>query len=565
MIVVLEGLGRGLEEAFSMFWATLWALVLGFGLSGAVQAFVSRARMEAALGDHRPRTIAKASFFGVISSSCSYAASALAKSLFARGADFTASMVFMIASTNLVVELGLMMWLLMGWQFALAEFVGGAVMIAMLAVVLPRAIPPAWLGQAREALGSGDIVDEAHESHESADADRALSDRTWKQRITTRAGWSDAAGYTVSDLTMLRKELVGGFLIAGFLAALVPNGVWAGLFLTGHGFASTIENVVIGPALAIVSFVCSVGNVPLAAALWKGGISFGGVISFVFADLVTLPLLLIYRKYYRTPITLLLLAAFWFTMSVAGLVTEFLFKWMGLVPKAHPQAIVPMGIRLDYTSVLDVVAILGFGYLYWLYRNAERFGGGGGYAKDLVCGMQVQKAMAPARATVGGVAYYFCSDGCRDRFVAKPQRYLSDTGAAEDSPHSGVRVELGRKGTSMSGGPARPEAASEAIDPVCGMTVSVASAAAHAPYAGAEYHFCNPGCRDRFVAEPLRYLDLARDPVCGMDVEVASAPAEATVGGVGYVFCNPGCRDRFVAAPREFVAQAPSGSGGIGG
>ena len=304
------GVWHGLDEAFFMFWETLWALVLGFVLSGAVQAFVSRTEMREALGEHRPKELGRASFFGVISSSCSYASSALAKSLFARGADFTASMVFMVASTNLVVELGIVLWLLIGWQFALAEFVGGAIMIVLIGLVLPRVIPRAGSSDARDRLNAGDEDSHGagssheHAGHDAATAEVAGADEPLRRRLRSRRGWGDAAGYTVSDLTMLRKELVIGFVVAGYLAALVPDGFWRSLFLTGHGFWSSLENVVLGPFLAIISFVCSVGNVPLAAALWQGGISFGGVVSFVFADLITLPLLSIYRKYYGTAITL---------------------------------------------------------------------------------------------------------------------------------------------------------------------------------------------------------------------------------------------------------------------
>jgi uncharacterized membrane protein YraQ (UPF0718 family) len=262
-MTVLTAVWDGLSEGFFMFWQTLWALVLGFALSGAVQAFVSRTQMRAALGDHRPKTLAKASFFGTVSSSCSYAASALAKSLFARGADFTSSIVFMIASTNLVVELGIVLWLLIGWQFALAEFVGGAIMIVLLAVILPRVIPDAVAGDARDRLNSraapaadgvaAPAQSHEHDGHEVGDQEPV--EPFW-QRIRSRRGWSDAAGYTISDVTMLRKELIIGFLVAGFLATLVPSAVWQSVFISGHGFLSSLENVVIAPLIAIISFVC---------------------------------------------------------------------------------------------------------------------------------------------------------------------------------------------------------------------------------------------------------------------------------------------------------------------
>ena len=223
---------------------------------------------------------------------------------------------------------------------------------------------------------------------------------------------------------MLRKELFIGFGVAGFLAALVPDSFWRSLFLTGHGFASSLENVVLGPFLAIISFVCSVGNVPLAAALWKGGISFGGVVSFVFADLITLPLLSIYRKYYGTALTLRLLGAFWAVMSVGGLATEYLFRALSLASPTRPRVVAQTGFSFDYTSALNVVALLGFAGIYWTYRHRERFGAGVGYAKDPVCGMQVEIAHAPATARHHGDTIYFCSDHCEHRFTAEnPKRY----------------------------------------------------------------------------------------------------------------------------------------------
>ncbi len=422
---VLNAIGQSLDEAFSMFWDTLWALVLGFGLSGAVQAFVSSGQMRRALGDHWPATVGKAGFLGMVSSSCSYAAATLAKSLFARGADFTSSMVFMFASTNLVVELGIVLWLLLGWQFALAEFVGGAIMIVLLVLVLPLVIPRRQIENVRVRLNSGQSETDGHAHH----GQQGEQQRPLAERIRSRAGWSDVAGYTISDLTMLRKELLIGFLVAGFATVLVPTGVWQSLFLTGHGVASSLENVALGPLLAILAFVCSIGNVPLAAALWVGGISFGGVISFVFADLITLPLLLIYRKYYGTPFTLRLLAVFWAVMSAAGLATEYLFRALGLVPAGHPQVIVMKGVAWDYTTILNIIALVIFGVLYWLYRNRERFGGGTGYAKDPVCGMQVETAAAPATAVHDGQRFYFCSDHCQARFTE-----AADSAASQRRP-----------------------------------------------------------------------------------------------------------------------------------
>ena len=427
MTGVLGIIGRSLADGAGMFTETLWALVLGFGLSGAVQAFVSRAGMRRALGDHRPATIAKAGFFGAISSSCSYAASALAKTLFVRGADFTAAQAFMFASTNLVVELGIVLWLLIGWQFAAAEFAGGTIMIALLAIVLPRVVRPARQEQARARLaGPAGPQGPGSELRAGADGDDVPGSRSG---AGTLAGWADAAGYTISDLTMLRKELLVGFVVAGFADVAVPVSFWQSLFLTGHGFWSDLENVLLGPFLAIISFVCSIGNVPLAAALWAGGISFGGTIAFVFADLITLPLLLIYRKFYGTALTVRLLAVFWATMSAAGLITEYLFKAAGIAPvpgRAGARVMIGRDVwTWNYTTVLDIAAVGAFTVLYLLYRNRERFGAGDGYAKDPVCGMQVQVADAPARASHEGRTYFFCSDHCGHRFSSDPAKFTA--------------------------------------------------------------------------------------------------------------------------------------------
>jgi uncharacterized membrane protein YraQ (UPF0718 family)/YHS domain-containing protein len=435
----MSDIGNSLTEAWWMFFDTFWALVLGFTLSGAVQAFVSRAAMQRSLGDHRPRTVAKASFFGMASSSCSYAASALAKSLFARGADFTAAQAFMFASTNLVFELGIVLWLLIGWEFAAAEFVGGAIMIAMLALLLPRTVSAADVESARARLNdSRHDMPDAHAGH-GQPTEQAAS---WRERVRTRAGWSDASGYTISDLTMLRKEIVAGFVIAGFASVVVPTSVWRAVFVSGYGFWSSLENVIVGPFIAIISFVCSVGNVPLAAALWQGGISFGGVVSFVFADLIAFPLLVIYRKYYGTPLTLRLLGVFWATMSAAGLVTEYLFRAIGQVPAGRPVRIATAHFGANYTTVLNVVALVGFAAVYWLYRTRSSQADGDAsspYAKDVVCGMQVEKSQSPAMASHGGTTYYFCSDRCQQRFSAEPNDFSSTGSTSAGRPGRPVR------------------------------------------------------------------------------------------------------------------------------
>jgi uncharacterized protein len=409
---------NSLREAFFMFWETLWALVLGFGLSGAVQAFVSKEQMQRVMGDHRPAAVGRATFFGTVSSSCSYAATAMAKSLYEKGADFITAMVFMFASTNLVLELGVVLLILLGWQFAVAEYVGGVVMIVLLVilggVVLTRRVTDSTRERVRHAAGGG----HDHEAMAGVSEERQeqLEHMPWRRKLTSKAAWSDAAAYTMADINMLRRELVIGYVVAGFLAVVVPMEVWHDLFLTGHGFWTTLQNVVLGPFIAFISFVCSIGNVPMAAALWEGGISFGGVISFIFADLIALPLVLIYRKYYGTRLAIRLTLTFWAVMSLAGLMVEGLFWLFDAVPENRPTEIVATHFQWNYTTFLNLFFLGVFAVLFWLCRNRERFGGGVEYATDPTCGMQLRRSDAPASTIVDGERFYFCSDGCRARF-----------------------------------------------------------------------------------------------------------------------------------------------------
>jgi uncharacterized membrane protein YraQ (UPF0718 family)/YHS domain-containing protein len=399
-----EKLIHGIGEGWWMFFDTFWALVFGFTLSGAIQTFISRARMRESLGGHRSKEVARASFFGVVSSSCSYAASALAKSIFNKGADFTTSMIFMFASTNLVIELGFVLWILMGWQFAVAQFVGGIIMILLLAFTIPRMIPRQLIEKAQEVSFDS--------SMRNSDGEEPIG-----VRIRQRAQWRSAAGYTVGDFTMMRVELVVGFLIAGLAAYLVPQSFWNSLFLHGHGFLAIIENAIIGPFIAIISFVCSVGNVPLAAALWASGISFGGTISFIFADLISLPLIVIYRKYYGGALTLRLVALFWAVMALSGLLTQGIFNLLGLTPHHMTMVMATKHWGANATTILNGAALILLGVVMWLHWSKSE--ASTEFAQDPICGMQVRISDAPAHTQVDGVDYYFCMPGCKEKFLQR--------------------------------------------------------------------------------------------------------------------------------------------------
>jgi uncharacterized protein len=356
-------IGTALGMAFVMGWEILWPLVLGFALSGIVQAVVTKGEMSRLLPDSSVRTILIASGLGAASSSCSYVAIALARSLFRKGADFIAAMAFEFASTNLVLELGVILWVLMGWQFTLAEFIGGPVMIVLLVLLLRRAMTPALLAQARAQAERG--IAGRMEGH--AAMDMSLSGGSILSRALSQRGFTAISHFYVMDWASIWTEIVGGLLIAGALAAWVPHAFWTGLFLSHDPVWSKVVGPLIGPIVAVISFVCSVGNVPLAAVLWSGGISFGGVVAFLFADLIVLPILNIYRKYYGLRMTMLLFVLFYAAMAGAGYVVELAFGVLGLVPGERRTQILQLGVSWNYTTVLNIVALVVSAVLVWRF------------------------------------------------------------------------------------------------------------------------------------------------------------------------------------------------------
>jgi uncharacterized protein len=351
---MLAAIGHALMMAFTMAWEILWALILGFWLSATVQAVVSKEEMSRLLPDDSPRTIAVACGLGAASSSCSYAAVALARSMFRKGANFTAAMAFQFASTNLVLELGILLAVLMGWQFTLAEFVGGPLMIVIVVLLFKAFLTPKIVEAARHQADKG--LQGRMEGH--AAMDMSLHEGTMWQRMTSANGRTAVSHFFVMDWVSLWMDIGGGLLIAGALAAWVPQHFWQGFFLQGHPVLAKLWGPVVGPIVAILSFVCSVGNVPLAAVLWNGGISFGGVVAFLFADLIVLPILNIYRKYYGLKISLGLLAIFYASMAGAALVVEFLFGLLHLVPQERKAQIAEESIRWNYTTILNIIFLV---------------------------------------------------------------------------------------------------------------------------------------------------------------------------------------------------------------
>jgi uncharacterized membrane protein YraQ (UPF0718 family)/YHS domain-containing protein len=393
---------EGLKNAFLMAWEVWWALVFGFAISAVVQAWVPRERIERAFGGSGPRPVALATGLGAASSSCSYAAIAIAKSLFQKGASAASALAFQFASTNLVIELGIVLWVLIGWQFTLAEFVGGLVLIVVMSLLLRLFVSSRLEEQAREHARDAD----AGHQHTPASTELPL-----RRRLGSLEAWSDVAHNFRNDWGMLWKEITVGFLLAGFIG-LLPNSFFNGLFIhTANHTLRALENVVVGPIVAVVSFVCSVGNVPLAAVLWSGGISFGGVVAFLFADLIVLPILAIYRKYYGTRYAVRISALMFVTIVIAALLVDAFFGGLGLIPPVHPtRADVFGSVKLNYKLVLNVIALLVFAALMGLTLKRG--------ATDPVCGMKVDRQRA-VRLQRRGQLHFFCSEHCLHEYAQR--------------------------------------------------------------------------------------------------------------------------------------------------
>jgi uncharacterized membrane protein YraQ (UPF0718 family) len=364
---MLEGMAGALLDAlslaFGMTWEILWALILGFTLSAAVQAVVSKKEITNLLPDDSPRSLALATGIGAASSSCSYAAVALARSIFRKGANFTSAMAFEFASTNLVIELGIIMAILLGWQFALGEYVGGIIMIGLLWLLFRLFLSRRLVDAARQQAERG--LRGSMEGH--AEMDMSVTEGPIHKRVSSPQGFTAISHYFVMDWASIWKDIVGGLLIAGALGAWVPREFWQAIFFEGNPLLAAIWGPLIGPLVAVISFVCSIGDVPLAAVLWNGGISFGGVMAFIFADLIVLPIVNIYRKYYGWKMSAFLLGAFYAAMVVAGWIVEVLFGLLGLIPDERNARVVHASIQLNYTTVLNAIFLILAAVLVWRF------------------------------------------------------------------------------------------------------------------------------------------------------------------------------------------------------
>lgn len=362
IISMIKSIWHALEMSFFMGWEIFWALVLGLGLSAIVQAVVPKGKMNKLLPDSSAKSLITACGLGAASSSCSYAAVALTRAIIRKGADFIAAMGFQLASTNLVIELGIIMLILLGWQFTLAEFIGGILMVYIVAFLFQRFVSNRLIQYAKTQADRGIIG--KMEGH--AEMDMSVTEGPFFSRIFSKKGLTAISHYFIMDWAAIWKDIVLGLLIAGMLGAWVPNHFWTSFFIQSHPVLATFWGPMIGPLIAIFSFVCSVGNVPLAVVLWTGGISFGGVIAFIFADLIVIPILDIYRKYYGFKMAAIIFIIYYVAMAVSALIIEFIFQFLHLVPTNRNQHAIEISISFNYTTVLNI--LFGLIALLFLYR-----------------------------------------------------------------------------------------------------------------------------------------------------------------------------------------------------
>jgi YHS domain-containing protein/uncharacterized membrane protein YraQ (UPF0718 family) len=505
-LFLLNAILHALQISFFMLWEVLWPLAFGFLLSAMVQTVVSKRAVAGALGKPDLKGFVLACGFGAASSSCSYAAVAVARALFRRGASFVNAIIFEFASTNLVFELGLVLLILLGWQFVAAEFAGGLLMAVILWILFKVTLRRRMVDAARRQAERG-VFGSTHEAH--GEMDVSITDGPFLTRIFSPRGFTAISHAFYMDLKALYVDLGLGFLIAGALAAWVPNSWWQALFLTNHPTLNEFWSPLIGPIISMLSFVCSVGNVPLAVVLWNGGISFGGVISFLFADLIILPILNIYRKYYGGRTALYLLGVSYAAMALAGFLVGGAFHLLGLAPTNHHVTVFETQPTWNYTTFLDIAFLLLMAVMAWrfvmtggiemLRAHARRPAAGPELVRDPVCGMSVDPATAAEEVEYFGTTQYFCSAGCRSKFEKDPARYTAQPAEPAFAGHLSHSPVI----AATPGGQMEKQSA---IDPVCGMSVDPAHAEYRSFQKGNTYYFCSGGCKETFDKDPAKFI-----------------------------------------------------------
>ncbi|EMA27631.1 permease (plasmid) [Haloarcula sp. NS06] len=456
---IIDGVLESLRIGVGFLWTAAWAIIMGLTITSLVQVYVSKERMAQVLGEGDLTGLTKATVFGAASSGCSFGAVAIGKGLFKKGAHAVNFLAFMFASTNLIVELGLMILILLGWEFLVAELLGGLILIAVMAAIVHLTLPENLFNEVREKLNERDrqagVTEDPTCGMEGKDEYTLTTDggetlkfcsegcmETYRQETSSSGGWRDellswGGWYKVGnqyrkEWSMIWKDIVAGFLISGFVIVFVPQWVWNTLFIQGDGLLVTAENAVMGVIIAVLSFVGSMGNVPFAVALWGGGVSFAGIIAFVYADLITVPVLNVYRKYYGWKVMLYILGVFFVTMAFTGFLMELLFDALGIVPDlaGGETATEQTYFELNYTFYLNIIAFALSGFLLYVYRRGL---GAPGQYRDPVCGMRTDDE-GPS-ASHDGTTYYFCSKKCKRTFEEEPTEFTNQSPQISSHDH----------------------------------------------------------------------------------------------------------------------------------
>ena len=376
----LEKYGEAAYTSAGFFWMALWAFILGYAVSSCIQIFVTEERMQKTMGQAKSKDVFLGAFFGFISSSCSFSALATTKSLFQKGASFTASIAFLLASTNLVVELGIIIAVFLGWQFVLGEYIGGFLLILISWLIIRLINPKKLIKQAREHLSGGN-----EESNDNA---------SFKQKVKSTESWARIGKQYFMEWKMVWKDVTIGFTIAGIVSGFVPDSFFQTLFInTGEGqesfgFFTLLEHVVVGPVAAFLTFIGSMGNIPLAALLFSKEVSFAGVMAFIFSDLVVFPVLRINAKYYGWRMSLFILFLLFSSLIGTALLLHYGFQLFDLLP--DPKAInitEQEHFKIDYTFFMNMGFLIISGIL--LYFGFVK-------GKDVMH----HKEMAPKSATL---------------------------------------------------------------------------------------------------------------------------------------------------------------------
>lgn len=458
-VALLDGVLESLRIGVGFLWTAAWAIIMGLTITSLVQVYVSKERMAQVLGEGDLTGLTKATVFGAASSGCSFGAVAIGKGLFKKGAHAVNFLAFMFASTNLIVELGLMILILLGWEFLLAELLGGLILIAVMAGIVHLTLPENLFDEVRDTLNERDHASGVTEDPTcgmegkdeytlTTDGGETLkfcsegcmetyrqetsSSGGWREELLSWGGWYKVGNQYRKEWSMIWKDIVAGFLISGFVIVFVPQWVWNTLFIQGDGLLVTAENAVMGVIIAVLSFVGSMGNVPFAVALWGGGVSFAGIIAFVYADLITVPVLNVYRKYYGWRIMLYILGVFFVTMAFTGFLMELLFDALGIVPDlaGGETATEQTYFELNYTFYLNIIAFALSGFLLYVYRRGI---GAPGQYRDPVCGMRTDDE--GPNASHDGMTYYFCSKTCKRTFEEEPTEFADQSPQITNHDH----------------------------------------------------------------------------------------------------------------------------------